>query len=100
MCGFTLQDNCQINTCSITRCCPQFIRGKITKKCTLCKVKHCHISHFLLVQGLKTIFLVSGLGVKDQHNGLILHHAASFCGVDLKVKYTDQNQENLLNCNN
>jgi len=31
---------------------------------------------------------------------LILHHAASFCGTGLKMKYTDQNQENLLNCNN
>lgn len=100
ICRFILQDNCQVNTCSIILRCPLFISGKITKKCTLCKVKSHHISQFLLVQELKTIFLVSGLGVKDQHNCLVLYHAASFCGVGLKMKYTYQNQENLLNCNN
>ena len=100
ICGFILQDNCEVNTCPKILCCPLFINGTIMKKCTLCKVKHHHISHFLLMQGLTTIFLVSGMGVKGQHNGLILLHEASFCGVGLKMKYTDQNQENLLHCNN
>ena len=100
ICGFILQDKCQVNTCSIILCCPLFTSGTIMKKFPLCKVKNHHISHFLLEQGLKIIFQVSGWGVKDRHNGLILHHTASFCGVGLKMKYTDQNQENLLKCNN
>jgi hypothetical protein len=52
------------------------------------------------MQVLTTIFLVSGYGVKVYHNGLILLHAAFLCGVGLKIKCANQNQENLLNYKN
>jgi hypothetical protein len=43
-----------------------------------------HTLHFLNVRCLTTIFLVSGLGVKDQHNGLcqvliLLHVILLWC---------------------
>jgi hypothetical protein len=52
---------------------------------------------------LENIFLVSGMSIKDQHNGLhkvlILPCVISFRGVGPK-KSTDQNQEHLRNWNN
>jgi hypothetical protein len=51
---------------------------------------------------LESIFLVSGMSIKDQHNGLhkvlALPRVISFCCAGPK-KYTDQNQEHLRNCN-
>jgi hypothetical protein len=67
-----------------------------------CKMAHHHILYFLLVHS-GSIFKVSGMSIKDQHNGLykvlILPHAISFCCAGPK-KSTDQNQEHLRNSNN
>lgn len=44
-----------------------------------------------------TNFLLGGLGVGIQQNGLFVIY---FCGAGLKSKSADQNQKHLINCNN
>jgi hypothetical protein len=54
------------------------------------KMEHHHIMSFLFVRGFKKIFLVGGLGVEDQPNGLsevaFSHHVTSFRVFRLKRK--------------
>ena len=54
------------------------------------KIQHHNILRFLLVSGLEKIFLVGGLGVEDQQNGLIevalSLHFMSFPALGLKRK--------------
>jgi hypothetical protein len=53
-----------------------------------------HILRLLLVRGLKTVFLVGGLGVENHPNDLrevaILLRVVSFCGVCPNGKYAIQ----------
>ena len=47
-----------------------FLSRNTVKSCTQCKMEHHNILRFLLVRGLTTTFLVGGLGVENQLNGL------------------------------
>jgi hypothetical protein len=73
--------------------------------CTACKTEHIHhISRFLLVPGLTTIFWIGELGVEDNLNGLrqvpILRHVIYFCVAEPKTMSAHQSQEHKMSWNN
>jgi hypothetical protein len=55
----------------------------------------------MVVRGLTTIYLVGGLGVEVHPNSLrevLILPRKIFCGVELKGKSTDRNQEHVMKC--
>jgi hypothetical protein len=61
---------------------------------------HHHILHFVFVLALTAIFLIGGLGNKEQQNGLLTQGYFFFGGGGVfgpKGMSADQSQEHLLN---
>jgi len=63
---FPTQDDCTTVMCLTMSCCPMFLCVTVTKTCPACKMEHRHI-----LSGLTVILLVGGLGVVDQHFGVV-----------------------------
>jgi len=55
----------------VTILCSLLPSGVVVQSCTSCKIDHYHISHCLFMLALTAIFLITGLGNKDQQYGLL-----------------------------